>query len=211
MNNCNICNESIGKTNSDELAKPWEIWKWERGRRVYEIPMGLESLEKITLPKLVNKHPADYQKLKTMLSKVRKLYKELIKLIEEKQEEVLWKFFYKKGKMLPSFMYSEGHSSTWDICETCSSELESQTKSHQIDEIEGRKIMNKFEEVWNKDELETILSKFSDSEKDEMSKEKEKFEEEFLKSKEKELNNKILAEREREREREQFRQAIQWI
>jgi len=51
--------------------------------------MDLESFEKIILPRLVDKHPTDYQKLKTILSKTRDLYKELIKPIEEKSEEVL--------------------------------------------------------------------------------------------------------------------------
>ena len=195
--NCNICNKPVGKTNSDEPAKSWEIWKWECSRRAYEIPMSLELIEKILLPKLSNKHPIKYQKIKTVLPKLKDVYKELVKPLEEKGEEILWKFFYKKGKTLPDFIYGVGGSSTWDICESCSSELESQAKSYQVDEIEGKRIMNKLEEA-GVDEIKKFDFEFSEDEQEENRKEKEKLEKEFFENKEKELNNKILAERERE-------------
>ena len=40
--------------------------------------------EKLLLPKLISKHPTEYQKLKTALSKAKDVYKELIKPLEEK-------------------------------------------------------------------------------------------------------------------------------
>jgi hypothetical protein len=40
--------------------------------------------EKLALPKLINKYPADYQKLKTAISKAKDVYKELVKPLEEK-------------------------------------------------------------------------------------------------------------------------------
>jgi hypothetical protein len=70
-------------------------------------------VEKIILPKLINKNPTEYNEQKTILSKVREVEKELMKPAVSKIEEVLRKFFYKKGKMMPHFMYGgEGHSST---------------------------------------------------------------------------------------------------
>jgi isopropylmalate/homocitrate/citramalate synthase len=75
--------------------------------------------------------------------------------------------------------------------------LESQAKSYQVDEIEGKRIMNKLEEA-GVDEIKKFDFEFSEDEQEENRKEKEKLEKEFFENKEKELNNKILAERERE-------------
>src|SRR6266487_1966914 len=98
--------------------------------------------------------------------------------------------------MLPHFNYEGGSSSRDEMCESCSSELETQIKPLQVDEIEGRGIMNKFEEAEVK-EIGKIINKLSDDESKEIHKEAEKFHRKFLKRKEKELNDKILAERER--------------
>jgi hypothetical protein len=77
-------------------------------------------------------------------------------------------------------------------------------KPHIIDEIENQRIMNKFEEAGAEEMREIIRNlPFSNSEQEEIYKEKQKLHEKFLENKEKELNNKILTEREREREREQ--------
>jgi hypothetical protein len=51
--------------------------------------MSLELIEKILLPKLSNKHPIKYQKIKTVLPKLKDVYKELVKPLEEKGEEIL--------------------------------------------------------------------------------------------------------------------------
>ncbi|CAI2161460.1 10366_t:CDS:10 [Funneliformis geosporum] len=98
--------------------------------KTYDLQIVLENFEKITLPKLANKYPTEHQKLKTLLSKVRDIEKQFIKPLLEKLEETLWKFFYKKGKMLPRFMTSR-------------------------DEIEGRRLEQKFEEIGAK-EIEGI-------------------------------------------------------
>jgi hypothetical protein len=49
----------------------------------------LEEIEKLFLPKLANKHPTEYNKLKTIASKVREVEKELMKPAISKIEEVL--------------------------------------------------------------------------------------------------------------------------
>lgn len=204
--NCNICNKKfkeVDKASDDytsKLPESWEIWKFGGRERLYEFPMELEVIEKLTLPKLISKYPVEHQKVKILVSKVRKIEQELMKPIREKQEEVLWKFFYKKGKMMPHFIYNMGGSSTWNICETCSSELETQIKPYKTDEIELNRIMNKFEEVGFEELFkgEWIKKvKSSEEEEEEGRKEQGKFRDEFFKNKEKELNNKILRERER--------------
>src|SRR4051794_12710720 len=125
--------------------------------------MGLEMYEKLLLPKLISKHPTEYQKIKTVLPKLKDVYKELVKPLEEKQEEVIWKFFYKKGKALPGFIYGVGHSSDWEICDSCISELETQIKSFQIDQIDWRRIESKFEEA-GIDEIKKFDFEFSEDE-----------------------------------------------
>jgi len=161
----------------------------------------LKSIEKF-ITSNSSKYPTECNSLRTMFAKVKEFDEEFFKPSREKLEEVVWKFFYKKGKMLPHFMYGQGSSSTtWEICDSCSSELETQAKPYLFDEIEIERIENKLKEkeLYNSPELESFFSKLSEDERKQFEKDKEKVIEEFLKDKEKELNNKILAERERER------------
>lgn len=68
---CNLCNSKIDK---DLGAKWWEIWKGGGGKGMYRFFIELGLIEKISLPKLINK-PTEYNKLKAIVSKVKEVEK----------------------------------------------------------------------------------------------------------------------------------------
>jgi len=200
---CNSCNKEITKPKDETRKFEW----WKNFNLNHKALLEIEGIEKILLPKLVNKHPTEYNKVKTILAKVKDLYKELIKPSGDKIEEISWKFFYKKGKMFSPFKIGWSEHSNSEMCDSCYSELETQLRPHFPDEIESERISKKIEEKVGKEGnniIEEAMSKLSEEERGEMSEAREKLGKEFFKNKEKELNNKILAEREREREREQI-------
>jgi len=167
----------------------------------YGIVINLKSFEKF-IASNSSKYPTECNSLRTMIAKAKEIDEEFLKPSREKLEEVIWKFFYKKSKMVPHFVYGEGSSSTtWEICDSCSSELETQAKPYLFDEIEMERVRNKWEEkvVKSSSGLDLFSSKLSEDERKQYDEESRKIFQEFFENKEKELNNKILAERERER------------
>ena len=179
-NRCIICNQPV----SDRETR-YEILNTE----LYNSLIKVELIKKI-ISKFSTKYPTECEKLKSLIPQTESLDKELVNPKREKQEEVIVKFFAKKGKTF---------SEKCCFCDVCYSEIKKQQKVYIFSEEEQKTIDEKFKPL--NIQVEQIAESFSEEDNRELDNEHEQIENSFFVDLLSKLNKNI--EREREREREQ--------